>query len=96
MMKLSAEALLDPTAETTSVRRARKAPPASLKGLTVGLFSIGKARSAEFLDQIEKRLGERGLSVKRWGKPTAAKTANLETVAQVVAGCDVVIVGLSD
>jgi hypothetical protein len=51
----------DPTAETSAVKRARRAPPPSLEGKTIGLFDIGKTRTPEFLDQVEKRLHERGL-----------------------------------
>ncbi len=97
MNTLSARrSMRDPTAETSSTRRARRAPPHSLQGRTIGLFCIGKARSDEFLDQVQLRLNERGFAVKRFGKPTNAKTATPENVAQVVAGCDAVIVGLSD
>ncbi|MDH3287394.1 MAG: hypothetical protein OEP48_06680 [Betaproteobacteria bacterium] len=86
----------DPTAETSSVKRARRAPPASLAGLTVGLFDIGKTRSDEFFNQIEKRFTERGLKVKRFGKPTNAKVATPENVQKVVDEADVVVIGLSD
>jgi hypothetical protein len=96
MLKLSADTLRDPTAETSSVKRARRAPPKSLEGLTVGLFSIGKTRSPEFLDQVEKRLTERGLKTRRFAKPTNAKTCPPEEMERVVNGCDVVLVGLSD
>jgi hypothetical protein len=96
MMKLSAETLRDPTAETSSVKRARKAPPKSLEGLTVGLFSIGKTRTAEFLDQVQKRFEERGLKTRRFGKPTNAKTCPPEEMERVIRECDVVLVGLSD
>ena len=49
----------DPTAETSAVKRARLAPPASLAGKTIGLFDIGKARTDEFFNQVEIRLQER-------------------------------------
>jgi len=88
--------LRDPTAETESVMRARRAPPPSLDGLTVGLFDIGKTRSDEFLNQVEKRLTERGIKSKRFGKPTNAKVATPEIVDRVVAEADVVLIGLSD
>lgn len=88
--------LRDPTAETEAVVRARRAPPPSLDGLTVGLFDIGKTRSDEFLNQVEKRLTERGIKSKRFGKPTNAKVATREIVDQVVSGADVVLIGLSD
>lgn len=86
----------DPTAETEAVMRARRAPPPSLAGLTVGLFDIGKTRSDEFLNQVEKRLTERGIQSKRFGKPTNAKVATPEIVDRVVAEADVVLIGLSD
>jgi hypothetical protein len=86
----------DPTAETTAVRRARRAPLASLDGRTVGLFDIGKARSDEFLDRVERRLHERGLSVRRYGKPTNAKVASDETLQQVATEVDAVLIALSD
>ena len=88
--------LRDPTAETSAVKRPRVAPPASLDGLTIGLFDIGKTRSNEFLDQIEKRLAERGLKSRRYAKPTNAKVAPVEVVQQVVAEADVVLIALSD
>lgn len=88
--------LRDPTAETSAVKRARRAPPASLDGLTVGLFDIGKTRSDEFLNRIEQRLGERGIRSKRFGKPTNAKVASADIVERVVAEADVVLIGLSD
>ena len=86
----------DPTAETSSVRRARRAPPASLEGLTIGLFDIGKARTDEFLNQVEKRFNERGLRTKRCGKPTNAKVATPENLQQIAAEVDVILIGLSD
>ncbi len=88
--------LRDPTAETEAVMRARRPPPPSLDGLTVGLFDIGKTRSDEFLNQIEKRLTGRGIRSKRFGKPTNAKVATAEIVDRVVAEADVVLIGLSD
>ncbi len=86
----------DPTAETSPVKRARRAPPKSLEGLTVGLFDIGKARSDEFLNQVEQRFAERGLKVRRYAKPTNAKVAPVEVMQQVTAEADVVLIALSD
>jgi hypothetical protein len=86
----------DPTAETSPVKRARRAPPASLEGLTVGLFDIGKARTDEFLNQVEKRFNERGLKTKRCGKPTNAKVATPENLQNIAAEVDVILIGLSD
>ena len=86
----------DPTAETSAIKRPRKAPPKSLDGLTIGLFDIGKTRTAEFLDRVEKRFNERGFKTKRYGKPTNAKVATPEILQQVASEADVVLIGLSD
>ena len=86
----------DPTAETSPVKRPRRAPPKSLEGLTIGLFDIGKARTPEFLDQVEKRLHEKGLKTRRVGKPTNAKVATPENLAKISSEVDVVLIGLSD
>jgi hypothetical protein len=88
--------LRDPTAETSAIKRPRVAPPASLEGLTIGLFDIGKTRSDEFLDHVEKRLVERGLKVRRYAKPTNAKVAPTEIIQKVVAEADAVMIALSD
>ncbi|NBR27981.1 MAG: hypothetical protein EBT83_06150 [Betaproteobacteria bacterium] len=86
----------DPTAETSAVKRARLAPPASLAGKTIGLFDIGKARTDEFFNQVEIRLQERGYKTKRVGKPTNAKVATAENLQKIAAEVDVVMIGLSD
>ena len=88
--------LRDPTAETSAIARPRVRPPASLEGLTIGLFDIGKTRSNEFLDQIEKRLAERGLKTRRYAKPTNAKVAPTEIMQRVAAEADAVLIALSD
>ena len=86
----------DPTAETTAVKRPRVAPPKSLDGITVALFEIGKTRSDEFLDQVERRLAERGVKTKRYAKPTNAKVAPTEVMQRVATEAQAVIIGLSD
>lgn len=88
--------LRDPTAESSALKRPRLKPPASLEALTIGLFDIGKTRSDEFLDQIEKRLGERGFRTKRYAKPTNAKVAPAEVMQKVVSEADAVLIALSD
>ena len=86
----------DPTAETSAVKRPRRAPPKSLEGLTIGLFDIGKARTEEFLNQVEKRFNEKGLKTKRCGKPTNAKVATPENLQKISSEVDVVLIALSD
>ena len=88
--------LRDPTAETEAVMRARRAPPPSLAGLTVGLFDIGKTRTKEFLDRVELRLRERHIRTIRCGKPTNAKIATPENLQNIAAEADVVLIALSD
>ena len=52
--------LLDPTAGKAAASIETVPRPKSLDGLTVGLLDISKPRGAQFLDQLEKRLGEQG------------------------------------
>lgn len=86
----------DPTAETSAVQRPRVAPPKSLDGITVALFEIGKTRSDEFLDHVERRLKERGVKTARYAKPTNAKVAPTEVMQRVAAEAGAVVIGLSD
>jgi hypothetical protein len=88
--------MLDPTAELSSGQRARRVPPASLDGATIGLMSISKERSREFLDSVERRLAARGLKVARFEKPTHTKPAPEAVVQAIVERCAVVVVGLAD
>ena len=88
--------MLDPTAELASERRARRAPPASLDNVTVGLMSISKERSREFFDTFENRLVARGLKTERFEKPTHTKPAPEALVQQMVERCAVVVIGLAD
>jgi len=88
--------MLDPTAELASERRTRRAPPERLEGATVGLMSISKERSHEFLDTVERRLAARGLTVARFAKPTHTKPAPEPVLQAIVERCDVVVVGLAD
>lgn len=86
----------DPTAETSPVIRERIPPPESLDKATIGLLSISKERSAEFLDSIERELTQRGLKVLRFAKPTHTKPAPEAVIQNIVEQCDVVIEGLAD
>jgi len=88
--------LHDPTAELSSIQRARRTPPAALNGKTVALFDIGKTRSDEFLDSLEALMSQRGVKTARYAKPTNTRTAPIETLQAVATEADVVIVALSD
>ncbi|MBC7500806.1 MAG: hypothetical protein H7315_09955 [Herminiimonas sp.] len=88
--------LLDPTAERAPANRARMPRPASLQDLTVGLLDISKARGNVFLDRLAERLGERGILVKRYRKPTFTRVAPTVLKQQIAAECNIVIEGLAD
>jgi hypothetical protein len=88
--------LRDPTAETSAIKRPRVKPPASLEGRTVALFDIGKTRSDEFLDHVEKRFAEHGIKTRRYAKPTNAKVAPVEVMQNVATEADAVLIALSD
>ena len=89
-------AMRDPTAETAGAMRERLAPPADLSKATIGLLSISKERSSEFLDTLEARLVARGLEVLRFAKPTHTKPATESVLADIVERCDVAVVALAD
>ncbi len=88
--------LLDPTAETAPAKRRRKAPPASLEGLTIALLDIGKARGDEFIDRVEELMADRAIRVRRYAKPTNTKTAPVELLQAITTECDLVVEALSD
>ena len=88
--------LLDPTAETAPVRRERCTPPPSLEGMTIGLLDIGKARGDAFIDRIESHFTTRGLTVKRYAKPTNTRTAPTALSQTIAEEVDVVVDALSD
>ena len=60
------------------------------------VFDIGKTRTKEFLDRVEMRLHERGITTMRCGKPTNAKIATPENLQKVAEDTDVVLIALSD
>lgn len=88
--------LLDPTSEHSPTSRERLARPDSLQGLTVGLLDISKPRGDVFLDRLDERLTERGITVKRYMKPTVAKPAPIPLRQQIISEVDVIIEGLAD
>ena len=88
--------LLDPTAETASVRRERRAPPPLFEGMTLGLLDIGKARGDTFLDRLESQFTRRGLAVRRYAKPTNTRTAPVDLAQTIAEEVDVVVDALSD
>ena len=92
----SGRVVLDPTGEHTPATRPRAHRPASLEGKTVGLLDISKARGDVFLDRVAERLGERGLRVERFRKPTFTKVAPPDLRHEIATSCHVVIEALAD
>jgi hypothetical protein len=88
--------LLDPTSERSAAIRSRVPRPARLDGLTVALLDISKPRGNLFLDRIAQRLGERGVSVQRFQKPTFTKPAPEDLRQQIAASSNAVIEALAD
>ena len=88
--------MLDPTGEHQVTQR-RKAPrPVSLEGRTVGLLDIGKPRGDVFLNRLDERLSERGITVKRYAKPTPSRLATIETRQKIQNETELAVIGLAD
>ena len=88
--------LLDPTAETAPAARPRAPRPASLEGLTVGLLDISKPRGDVFLDRLAELLARRGVTIRRYRKPTYTRPAPDQLGQQLARECDLVVEGLAD
>jgi hypothetical protein len=96
MTDLRPRTVLDPTGERSPDTHELTARPASLDGLTVGLLDITKARGDVFIDQLDRRLQERGLATRRFAKPTFTKPAPLDLRQEIAEQCHVVIEALAD
>ena len=88
--------LLDPTNERRVATMERVGRPQSLKGLTVGLLDISKARGDVFMDRLEERLSEIGADVRRFKKPTFTKPSPVDLRHEISMQCQVVIEALAD
>jgi hypothetical protein len=88
--------LLDPTGERAAPTRKRSPRLASLDGRTIGLLDISKPRGDVFLDRLEEQLTGRGLTVRRFAKPTFSKPAPIDLRHEIGTQCDVVIEALAD
>ncbi|MBC7636666.1 MAG: hypothetical protein H7251_13790 [Acetobacteraceae bacterium] len=88
--------ILDPSSERSPTIRARLPRPASLDGKVVGLLDISKARGDVFLDRLGLLLTARGITVKRYMKPTMTRPAPLALRQQIGTEVDLVIEGLAD
>jgi hypothetical protein len=88
--------LLDPTGERGAVDRPRAPRPPGLDGRVVGLLDISKPRGDVFLEQLATRLSARGVTVKRYAKPTFTKPAPPDLRRKIAEECDAVIEALAD
>jgi hypothetical protein len=88
--------LRDPTAETTSELRARRAPLDTFTGKTVALMDIGKMRGDEFIDRLEVLCRVRGIATRRYKKPTNTRVAPRDMIKDIADNCHAVIIALSD
>ena len=88
--------LLDPTGEHQVAARKHAARPKSLDGITIGLLDIGKARGDVFLNRLDERLTERGITVKRYAKPTPSRLVATDTRQKMLAQVQLAVIGLAD
>jgi hypothetical protein len=88
--------VLDPTGEQRPTSRELLPRPASLHGHRVGLLDISKARGDVVLDRLEELLTADGVVVRRYRKPTFARTAPVDLRHEIAEHCEVVIEALAD
>jgi hypothetical protein len=88
--------VLDPTGEQRPVARELLPRPSSLRGRSVGLLDISKARGDVVLDRLAELLAGDGVVVRRYRKPTFARTAPVDLRHEIAEQCEVVIEALAD
>jgi hypothetical protein len=86
--------ILDPTDESAPADR----PLAARAGRpgTVALLDISKYRGDLFLDELERELSDRGITIVRAAKPTYTKPAPDDLRREIAKRCDAVIEALAD
>jgi len=95
-------AIMDPTGRTSVTRPGPVAGQLELKSLankTLGLLDNGKAHSDHILERIARSLQERygaGEIVVQARKPSISRPASDETMQELNAKCDLVLVGSGD
>ena len=88
--------LLDPTGELKPSQRVPLKRLDDLQNKTVGLLDISKPKGDVFLNRIAQRLGEKGIDVRRFSKPTFTRLAPIELKNEIAGSCDAVIEALAD
>jgi hypothetical protein len=67
-----------------------------LAGSRIALLDINKARGAEFLDEVERQLRERGAETFRVTKERFSRPASSEILERLTAEADLVVEALAD
>jgi alpha-galactosidase/6-phospho-beta-glucosidase family protein len=67
-----------------------------LSGSRVALLDINKARGAEFLDEVERQLQERGAKTFRIAKERFSRPASTEILERLTVEADLVVEALAD
>jgi len=93
---MDSRTLLDPTGEHAPANRKQTVRPGTLDGITVGLLDIGKARGDVFLNRLAERLTDRGITVKRYAKPTPSRLVSTDTKHKMTSEVQAAIIGLAD
>ena len=88
--------ILDPGNEALVAQRQLLPRLDGLTGRVVGLLDISKPRGDVFLDRLEERLTDVGVTVRRYRKPTFAKPAPVDLRHEIATQCEVVIEALAD
>ena len=88
--------VLDPTGERRPATRELLPRPGSLRGRTVGLLDISKARGDVVLDRLEELHRVDGVRVLRYRKPPFARRAPVDLRHEIDEHCEVVIEALAD
>jgi hypothetical protein len=86
--------ILDPTDESAPATR----PLAARAGMpsTIALLDISKPKGDVFLDELERQLSGRGITILRVDKPTYTKPAPADLRREITTRCDAVIEALAD
>ncbi|MDX2157836.1 MAG: hypothetical protein SFW09_15160 [Hyphomicrobiaceae bacterium] len=95
-MAMDPKIVLDPTGEHEAPTRKQAGRPKSLDGITVGMLDIGKSRGDVFLNRLAEQLGSRGITVKRYAKPTPSRLVAPETKQKMLSEVKAAIIGLAD
>ncbi len=89
-------ALLDPTSERTTRKRPLSPRLPDPAGGTVALLDISKPRGDVFIERLEELFAQRGVSTRRYRKPTFSKPAPLDLRRKIAAECTAVVEALAD